>query len=361
MLTRLKHLSQSGTFASGNPRLYYRPKGQKGVKMPDLPADHPEFLAAYAKAAGIKPRAIVMRGSLGAALTLYKASEDFALLAATTRAQRRPILDDLIERYGHAAREGLARKHIEKDLDRFTGSVRNNHLKTWRGFCAWLVDHCKLTENPSDGIRKSKVAKSDGHIPWDDDQIATFRDYWPVGSMERLAFELLFWTGARISDAIRLGRGNISKEGWLSYNQQKTGAGVEVPFQRDLPDFALSFADDLAALHAAIGARNERHITFLHTARGASRSSKSVSQWFAAKARAAGIENRTAHGLRKSRAEKLFEAGATMGQAQAWTGHDDPRMLMHYAKKYDRRRALSRTDGEQKVPTFQIKFQNGGN
>ncbi|WP_323008554.1 tyrosine-type recombinase/integrase [Paracoccus sp. (in: a-proteobacteria)] len=360
MLTKLKHLNPSGKFPSGNTRYYYRPKGRKGVAMPDLPADHPEFLAAYAKAAGVTPRAIVTRGTLGAALTLYKASDDFALLAATTRAQRRPIIDDLIERYGHASHEGLARKHIDKDLDRFTGSVRNNHLKTWRGFCAWMVDHYKLPNNPSDGIKKSKVAKSDGHIPWDEDQIAKFREYWAVGTMERLAFELIYWTGARVSDAIRLGPRNIDKDGWLFFSQGKTGRDAVIPFNRELPEFAEPMAGDLSLLHASISARTERHITYLHTRQGASRSSKSISQWFAAKARKAGIDARTAHGLRKSRAEALFENGATMAQAQAWIGHKDPWMLQHYADKYDMRRALSRTDGEQKVPTSDIKFQKGG-
>lgn len=360
MLTRLKHLNPSGKLPSGNTRYYYRPKGKKGVAMPDLPPGHPDFLAAYAKAAGVTPRALVTRGSLGAALVLYKASDDYALLATTTRAQRRPILDDLVERYGHAPREGLARRHIEKDLERFTGSVRNNHLKVWRGLCAWMVDHYGLTENPSDGIEKSRTAKSDGHIPWSEDEITKFRAYWPIGSMERLTFELLHWTGARISDAIRLGRGNVDKDVWLFFSQGKTRRDVVIPFQRDLPEFAVSFAGDLLMLHAAINARNERHITYIHTTRGASRSPKSVSQWFSTKARKAGIEGRTAHGLRKSRSESLFEGGATMAQAQAWIGHKDPRMLQHYADKYDMRRALSRTDGEQKVPTFEIKFQNEG-
>lgn len=359
MLTKLKYLSQSGVYPSGNPRFYYKRKGTKGIAMPDCPKEHPEFLAAYAEAAGVKPQELVTRGSLGAALTRYKASADFSMLAPTTRAQRRPILDDLAERYGHASRESLAKRHIEKDLERFTGHVRNNHLKTWRGFCAWMVDHDKLATNPSDGIKKSKLPKSDGHPPWSDEQIATFRAYWPLCSMERLTFELILWTGARISDAIRLGPGNVDKDGWLSYIQKKTSAPVEVPFTRELPDFADGFVGDLALLHAAIDASAQRHMTYIHTRHGASKSSKSISQWFSAKAQKAGVFQRTAHGLRKTRAEKLFEAGASMGQGQAWTGHDDPRMLMHYAKKYDRRKALSRTNAEQKVPTFPKNFQLG--
>lgn len=355
---KLKHLNPSGTFASGNTRYYYRPKGQKGVAMPDLPMDHPAFLAAYAKAAGVTPRAPVMDGSLSAAVQLYKASDAFALLSAGTRSSRRPMLDQLAQKYGHGRRDGLSAKHIEKDLSRFTGHARNNHLKMWRGFCAWLVDHYRLGVNPSDGIKRSKTAKSDGHLPWSEGEIEKFREFWPIGTMERLAFELIHWTGARVSDVIRVGVGNIDSEGWMTFRQQKTGGEVAVPFNRALPDFAENFADDLEMLKKAIGARNERHLTFLHTQRGATRSPKSVSQWFAAKARKAGIEGRTAHGLRKSRAEALFEHGATMPQGQAWLGHTDPRMLNYYAQKYDKRRALTRTETEQKVPTSPIKFQN---
>lgn len=178
--------------------------------------------------------------------------------------------------------------------------------------------------------------------------------------MERLAFELIFWTGARVSDAIRLGPRNVDKDGWLFFSRGKTGRDAVIPFAKELPEFAEPMAGDLALLRSAISARNERHITYLHTSRGASCSSKSVSQWFASKARKTGIEGRTAHGLRKSRAEALFENGATMAQGQAWIGHKDPRMLQHYADKYDKRRALSRTDGERKVPTIEIKFQKEG-
>lgn len=355
---KLKHLNRSGEHASGNPRFYYRPKGEKGVAMPDLPMDDPAFLAAYAKAAGVTPRAPVVAGHLSAAVALYKAHDDFRMLASGTIAQRRTMLDQVAVLYGHAPVDGLGRVHIEKDLSRFSGHARINHLKMWRGFCAWMMGHYRLTTNPSDGIKRAKTKKTTGHKPWSQDDIAAYRAHWPIGSMERLAFELIFWTGARISDAIRMGEGNIDRDGWLNYRQSKTDGKVSTPYRRALPDFAAGFAPDLDMLHRAISARNERHLTFLHTRAGASRSSKSVSQWFAAKARAAGLSDRTAHGLRKSRAELLIEAGASVGQGQAWIGHEDPRMLTYYAKHHDRRKALSKTEPEQKVPTSPIQFQN---
>ncbi len=354
---RLKHLNPSGRFPSGNVRYYYRPKGQKGIPMPDLPEDHPEFLAAYAKAAGVKPRRPSREGSLAAGFELYKASDAFAALAVGTRDARRRMIDDAAKRYGHANRASLAARHIEHDLRRFRGHARNNRLKMWRGFCKWMVEHDRLEHDPSDGLKKSATAKSKGHPPWTADQIEAFRGYWPIGSIERLAFELIYWTGSRVSDAVRLGPGNIDREGWLTFHQQKTGGEVWIPFRRALPEFAEAFADDLAQLHAAINARNERHMTFLHTRKGASRSSKSVSQWFAAKARKAGIEKRTAHGLRKARAKALAEAGGSAPQIGAWTGHESLKEIERYIRDFSKRKALSRTDEEQKVPTFPAEFQ----
>lgn len=186
-----------------------------------------------------------------------------------------------------------------------------------------------------------------GHVPWENEDVAAFRAYWRIGSVERLTFELIHWTGARVSDVIRLGEGNVDRDGWLSFRQVKTGGEVSIPFARALPDFADGMAADLATLHAAINARIERHLTYITTFNGAARSPKAVSQWFAEKARKAGITGKTAHGLRKTRAIALVEAEATHHQVGAWTGHESLKEIEHYAKKFNRRKSLTRSKGEQ--------------
>lgn len=159
----------------------------------------------------------------------------------------------------------------------------------------------------------------------------------------------------------RVGEGNVDRDGWLKFKQQKTGGEVFLPFRRELPEFVDCYASDLALLHSAIDARNERHMTFLHTRKGASRSAKSISQWFAAKARKAGIVGRTAHGLRKARAIALAEAGGASPQIGAWTGHESLKEIERYILKFNKRKALSRTEAEQKVPTSSIQFQIAAN
>jgi integrase len=340
-------------------RYYYRPKGKKGIAMPDLPPDHPKFLAAYAAASGEVPRAPVRSGTIGAAIIAYKASDEFRRgLAASTRSRRRTTLDEIAERYGAGRIADLRDDHIKLDLSRFTDHARNNRLKVWRAFGAWMAEEYRLDRNPAATVKRSKTDQSDGHTPWTLDDVEAFRSRWPINTVERLAFELIFWTGARVSDAIRLGEGNEDRDGWLTFNQVKTGGEVSVPFRRELPRFAEGRAEDLRLLHQAIDARIDRHLTFLTTRGGASRSPKSVSQWFAAKARDAGIKGKTAHGLRKLRAELCIQDGATTPQVAAWLGHESLKMVEHYGKKFSRRKALSKTNEERKSSNFGDQVPN---
>lgn len=128
---------------------YYRPKGQNGIPMPDLPIEHPGFLSAYAAASGEVHRLPERPGSISEAIKRHKASADFRNLAANTKAQRRPMLDDISRRYGAARIADLEDRHIQKDLDRLSGHASNNRLKAWQAFCKWAVGEYKLARNPA--------------------------------------------------------------------------------------------------------------------------------------------------------------------------------------------------------------------
>jgi integrase len=309
--------------------------------MPDAPPDSPEFLAAYAEAAGEAPRRPVVSGTIAAAIVAYKASDRFLALAATTRAQRGRILDHIAEKRGHAPLAPLHERHVRADLDGFQGHVANNRLKAWRGLLAWAAEARLIERDPSERIAKRRTPKTTGHVPWSADDVAAFRDHWPLGTSPRLAFELIHWTGARVSDAVRLGERNVDADGFLTFTQVKTGGPAYVPFRRGVSDLGDALAADLDTLHAALGARPARHMVFITTAKGAARSVKAVSGWFAAAARAAGLEDRTAHGLRKTRALALVYADATSQQIGAWTGHESLKEIERYTRGYDRRRVLS--------------------
>ena len=365
--TRLKYLSQSGTFPSGNPRFYLRPPGEKQVPMPDAPKEHPKFLTAYAKALAsfmgadeIDLRLSAPKGSINEAIRDYLRGGDWQTLSDGTRARRRPDLDRIAESYGQAALRTLRAEHIRADLKGLAPHPRNNRLKVWRGLMKHAKEAFSLPENPAAAVAKSKTKATDGHVSWTQADVVKFRKHWPIDSAPRLAFELIYWTGARISDAIRLGEGNIGRDSFLTLRQGKTGREAYVPMARHVSPLAARLGGDLNHLLNALAARPERHLSYVVTDQGSVRSVKAASQWFSEKAREAGITGKTAHGLRKRRTELLIEAGATRDQVKAWIGHEDDRMIAHYAKKFDRKRALSGTDQERKVSNFSESFQLRG-
>jgi integrase len=143
-----------------------------------------------------------------------------------------------------------------------------------------------------------------------------------------------------------MGEGMIDRQGWLTFRQQKTGGEVSIPLRRDPP--AIADAADLAQLKLAVAAINDRHMTWMTTAGGKSRSEKSVSQWFAASARAAGVA-KSAHRLRATRAVMLAEAGATIHQIGAWTGHKSLSEIEHYSQSASRKRLLEGVQIVQKI------------
>lgn len=351
---RLKGLSRSGTWPSGNPRLYLRRAGEKTVPMPDAPMHSPRFLAAYVAAQDGKD--IVQKprtGSIAAAVVSFLASDEYLGKAATTRAVWRRGLDDIRKRYGAALLSDLAEKHIRLDLARLKPNPANQRLKIWRAACAWWVDVGLCQSNPAKGIDKRKTAKTEGHTPWTAADVAKFRDHWPIGTDQRLAFEILHWTGCRMSDAVKLSDANMAPDGWLIYRQQKTGGWVAIPLTAPAPDFAEP--DGMVEKCLAV---RRRHFMLLTTAHGAPRSGKAASAWFSAAARAAGVE-KTAHGLRKTRAEILANNGASAHQIGAWLGHESLSETQRYAANYDRRKMLEGPDREQVISNFGEKLENG--
>ena len=350
---KLAHINKSGTWPSGNPRLYFRPKGQRGVALPDLPPDHPEFLAAYVKAAGLTrpPTPDRRTGTIGAAIRAFMASDAYLSLAQSTRRRWRPCLDIMDEKYGHVSFASLEPKHIRADMAGMNPHPANDRLKVWRALCRWSEEAGLIEANPALQIKKRKVPQTGGHRPWTREDVAIFRQHWPTTTPERMALELLFWTGVRISDAVRLNAGMLDASGWLEFRQQKTGGQVVVPFYAPAPDFA----EPDEHLQNAIRANPQGQLLFIVTQSGTARSAGGASKWFAAATRKAGVVGKTAHGLRKLRATIMAENGASPHQIGAWTGHESLAEVQHYASKANKRKIISGTKSSnfsEPVPTF---------
>jgi site-specific recombinase XerD len=107
-------------------------------------------------------------------------------------------------------------------------------VKAPRGFFAWAFEAGHVTTNPTEGVKIVEVA-TEGFETWTDDDVAAYRTRWPLGTRQRVAFEVLRETGLRRGDAVRVGRQHL-KDGVIRLATEKTGmvprGGIEPPTLR---------------------------------------------------------------------------------------------------------------------------------
>lgn len=151
--------------------------------------------------------------------------------------------------------------------------------------------------------------KTKGFAPWTEDDIAKFRAHWAEGTRQRIAFEILLFTGLRRSDVVRIGRQHIQGNRIVA-KIKKSGDEVEVSIPMH-PEF-----------RAVLDTIKHNHLNFIVTAYGVARSEKAFTNWIIEAARDAGLPpHRSPHGLRKSACIRLAEAGCSASQIMAVTGH----------------------------------------
>lgn len=316
---------------------YFRVKGKPPIRMPDAPQNSPEFLTAYAKALeghDIKPKA--KTGTIAAMIEAYKRSDAFVILSKDYRRIIDRECREIAEQGGDALAVDLHNRHIRADLQALAPHKSRARIRAWRQLCKWAVDAGLLVDDPSDGIKRKAIPATIGHEAWSRAEIAAYRERWAIGTVQRACFELLYWTGCRISDGCKIGPGMIGHEGVLTFRQQKTGDLAYVPWSCAIPRFASAADRDL--MLSAIACLSG-HMTFLATAQGRTRSVNGLGNLINESAKDAGI-SKTAHGLRKARAVALAEGGATELQIGSWTGHHSLAEVAHYTQEMDRKSAV---------------------
>lgn len=331
----------------GRARHYLQVKGQKLIPLPDAPMDSPDFLAAWSaamkRAKGVDPRPVT--GSIALMCAAFLRSPAFRQHSTSYQGVLRRHVNAIREKLGKALARDLQPKHVTATMADLTPSVARARLKAWRAMALHGLEIGVLTSDPTDGVKRPAATKGDGHPAWTREDVEAFRARWPIGMVQRAIFELLFYTGCRISDAVQIGPGMVNRDGVLAYRQQKTKVMAYVPWTCALPEYVDANDRDLmlAALAPLTG-----HMTFLATRQGRPRSGKSIGNDLAAAARKAGVL-KSAHGLRKARATVNAEGGATAHQIGAWTGHESLSEVEHYTRAVDRMRAVIGTERDGNV------------
>jgi integrase/recombinase XerD len=333
--------------------LYYRTRaggGLRMVRLPDLPIEHPDFVAAWAAAAREGPAPLsYASGTIGSTWRAALASDKAATFSPSYRSIIAREARLICARAGDVKAAPVTERHIRADL-RQSANPRAR-LKAWRFWARFCLDAGWLPADPAQGI-KLDIAQGEGHPAWSPDEIAAYRAAYALGTVPRMLMELAFWTGARISDVVRIGPQHVGKDGVLGYRQTKTKDMAYVPWTCALPSWARGMQPDRDLCHRAL-AHAGPGMTWAQTVEGRARSHKAAGHVIAAACRAIDIE-KSAHGLRKARAVALAEAGATPAQIGAWTGHSSLSEIVRYTRQMDRRGMVTGTEPERAGDTLDV-------
>ena len=182
-----------------------------------------------------------------------------------------------------------------------------------------------IFQSPLDSVDRLPT-NSEGHHTWTIEQIEQFQDYWPLGTMPRKAFDLILFTGTRVSDAYRLGPQNEIENGTklrfkVFKNRAKKPKEIILPI---LPELRQSLD--------AAPSNQMAYVTSFHGRPFAS--AKAFSQWVVKKRKDAGLPACCVpHGLRKGGAVIAAENGATDQQLKSIFGWDTLAQVQKYTKK----------------------------
>jgi site-specific recombinase XerD len=321
----------------GKTVFYLRRPGHKKQRLntPDevLPWS-PRFMAIYEAALSDEPAPLILGasrtvpGTVNAALVSYYQTGAFTKgLATSTQRNRRAILEQFRVEHGDKRIALMHSEALQKIIDRKTPAAARNFKKAMRGF----IKHCVLLKllnvDPLGGVELVRM-KTKGHHPWEAVECEQFEAFYPMGTRERLAYELLLQAGQSRSDVVRMGRQHI-RHGVMSMRRQKT----DVPFHVTIMPRLQQAIDAMPA---------SNHLTFLVTAKGDPFTAAGFGNWFCQ----AGLPKRcTSHGLRKAAATYLVEQGATDHQLMAWFGWSSISQAQVYTKAASGKR-MARSAGK---------------
>lgn len=262
-------------------------------------------------------------GTFAWAVDLLMASDGWKRLAPSTRQTRATILRRYVAAQGARPLSSITTEVLEAALHAKGGFAAINELKALRPVFRHAAKLRFIPADPTKGIELDKP-KSKGHPTATVAEIARFQKRWPIGTTERLAFDLAILTGAARVDLCRLGRHNIC-DGVLTYNRQKTGTEANVPVT--------------AELQAVIARTRDIAPTFLLTQYGKPFTDAGLGNYFADAATEARVGFRL-HGLRKAFCVFWAEKGHSTHEIAAMAGHTTLAEVARYTRDADRRRMV---------------------
>ncbi|WP_436398602.1 tyrosine-type recombinase/integrase [Roseobacter sp. S98] len=269
-------------------------------------------------------------GTFSWAVDLYTSGEKkWQTYSETTKSNRLAIFARYRKTQGDRPLKTITSEAIERALYAKGGFGAVNDYKALKP----VFEHVKrlgfLPKNPLSGIELDRP-KTKGFAVADAEDIASFQNRWPVGTRERLIFDLALYTGAARVDLAKLSRKNLEGD-LLVYVRQKSNVKARVPLSPEL--------------RAVIDRTPDIAPAFILSSRGKKMSAAGLGNMFRDAAAEAEMKARL-HGLRKAFCIYWAENGASTHQIAAMAGHMSLSEVERYTRAADRERMVKLLVGE---------------
>lgn len=314
----------------GNVRLYFR-KGGKRVRLRSEVGtqafldEHRALLAGVVPQQGVAGVITQSTDSFAWLLQRYYRSPEFKTeLGPRTQYVRRGLLDAISLKHGEKPFAKIEPRHVRmiRDEKADAPGTANGRVKALRQLFEWAKGAGRLEKNPAKDVPYIKTG-GEGFHAWSPEEVRQFEEHFAVGSMARLAFDLLLYTGVRRSDAVRLGPAMETGKGTIRFvvtkGQRAARRELELPL--------------LPTLRRSIDATPAGKETYIVSSRGQPFTVESFGNWFRKRCNEAGLPHCAAHGLRKAGATLAAERGATAHQLKAIFGWASIKDAEHYTKR----------------------------
>jgi integrase len=300
-----------------------------------------EIAASYGRT--IVPKIRAAAGTIEWAWLSYKDSSNWKGLSKATRRQRENIMKHVIEEAGAEKITDIDEQTIRDGIDRRANTPfqAKNWLQTLRGMFEWLVQAKKLKVDPTANVSVKKP-KTRGFLEWTEDDIDRYEKKWPLGTRERVMLDVYMYTGLRRGDAARVGPQHVyGNTISLATEKSQGNTAVHLPL--------------LDVLKRTLAAGPTGKYSFICKVDGTPYVKESLGNTFKDACVAAGVLNKSAHGLRKAAATRAADNGATAHELMAIFGWIDIKEAEIYTRAADRKRLAKHAMTKLDRPAIELK------
>jgi integrase len=317
----------------GNVYFHFRKNGCPRVRLKGEPGSA-QFMDAYAMALGESSEKNnnnphkIKQGSMAALVRSWYESGDFKRLReSSTQSVYRRTMDNFLVDHGHKPVALLEAKHVREIIAKKskTPAAANQLLKRLKQVMRFALENDWIKVDPTQGVRRLSYQAKPIYT-WSEQDAAKFLEAHASGSKAHLAFMILSHTGIRRSDAVKLGRGH-KRGDTLVLEQTKTNVMVSIPIH--------------PLLAATLEPIKDR-LLYLQTEYGKPFTAAGFGNWFRDQCNKAGLQQCSAHGLRKLIATRLAEAGCnenTISAILGWQNNNQASLYTRAANKEKMARA----------------------